>query len=86
MSRDPALNRAHQKAFYERLKQDPVRWRAYLQSRAAYKRRVRSGAVVPQHVAASKGVWIVESIIRNLVGSDVLRGAKTLETDRRGTP
>ena len=62
MTRDPSLNRAHQKAFYNRLKQDPVLWRAFLDRKAAYKRRVRSGAT--RQVAVPTTAALVEAISR----------------------
>jgi hypothetical protein len=44
MSRNSVQNRAHQKAWYERLKQDPRAWRAYLTRKKAYKQARRNGA------------------------------------------
>lgn len=70
MSRDPALNRAHQKAFYQRLKQDPVLWRAFLDKRAAYKRRVRSGAT--RWVAVPTTAQLVEAIVQRLASGSKL--------------
>jgi hypothetical protein len=67
MSRDPSLNRAHQKAFYERLKQDPVLWRAFLDRKAAYKRRVRSGAT--RWVALPTTAELIEAIVRKLASA-----------------
>ena len=64
MTRDPSLNRAHQKAFYNRLKQDPVLWRAFLDRKAAYKRRVRSGAT--RWVAVPTTAELIEAIVRKL--------------------
>jgi hypothetical protein len=61
MSRNPALNRAHQKAFYQRLKADPVLWRAFLDRRAAYKRAVRAGA---RPVALPTTAALIEAISR----------------------
>lgn len=46
MSKNPQLNRAHQKAWYSRTRQDPVRWRAFLEKRRAYKQARRDGQPV----------------------------------------
>ena len=62
MSRDRALNRAHQRAFYQRLKADPVQWRAFLDKRAAYKRAVRAGATRP--IAVPTTAALIEAISR----------------------
>lgn len=41
MSKNPTLNRAHQRDWYARLKQDPVRWQKFLAQRKAYKQAKR---------------------------------------------
>ena len=43
MAKNPQLNRAHQKAWYSRTRQDPVQWRAFLEKRRAYKQARREG-------------------------------------------
>ena len=70
MSRDAALNRAHQKAFYDRLKQDPVLWKAFLDRKAAYKRRVRAGAT--RWVAGPTTAELIEAIARKLASGNKL--------------
>jgi len=70
MSRQPAQNRAHQKAFYDRLKQDPVLWKAFLDKKAAYKRRVRSGAT--RWVAVPTTAELVDAIARKLASASNL--------------
>jgi hypothetical protein len=67
MSRQPAQNRSHQKAFYDRLKQDPVLWRVFLDRKAAYKRRVRSGAT--RWVAVPTTAELIEAIVRKLASA-----------------
>ena len=48
MSANPILNRAHQQAWYSRLKQDPERWRDYIAKKKAYKQAVRDGVRSPK--------------------------------------
>lgn len=43
MSKNRILNRAHQKAWYSRVRSDPERWRAFLEKRKVYKQAKRSG-------------------------------------------
>lgn len=64
MSRDRSLNRAHQKAFYQRLKADPALWRAFLDRRAAYKRRARSG--VTSWAAVPTTAELIDAIVQRL--------------------
>jgi hypothetical protein len=42
MAKNRTLNRAHQKAWYDRTRNDPVRWRAFLERRKNYKHMKRS--------------------------------------------
>jgi hypothetical protein len=48
MSKNQLLNRAHQKAWYDRIRNDPQRWRAYLEKKRLYKRNTREGLVGPK--------------------------------------
>jgi hypothetical protein len=88
MSRDPALNRAHQKAFYDRLKQNPVLWKAFLDRKAAYKRRVRSGA--NRWVAVPTTAELVDAIVQKLASASKLsqaaRQSQPASSGRGGKP
>jgi hypothetical protein len=41
MAKNRTLNRAHQKAWYDRTRSNPARWRAFLERRNNYKRMKR---------------------------------------------
>lgn len=45
MSKNPLLNRAHQKAWYARIRHDPERWRVFLEKRRTYKQAKRDGVL-----------------------------------------
>ena len=47
MAKNPALNRIHQRTWYARIRQDPVRWRAFLEKRRDYKRSNRNAPMKP---------------------------------------
>jgi hypothetical protein len=47
MAKNPALNRIHQRMWYARTRQDPERWRAFLDKRRAYKRSKRTAPMKP---------------------------------------
>jgi len=46
MAKNPTLNRLHQRAWYARTRNDPERWRAFMEKRRAYKRARRDGQSV----------------------------------------
>jgi hypothetical protein len=61
MSKNRILNRAHQKSWYSRVRNDPVRWRAFLEKRKVYKQAKRSG-IQPFSLRKTKPKPVPETI------------------------
>jgi hypothetical protein len=48
MAKNQILNRAHQKAWYYRIRNDPARWRDYLEKKRVYKCAKRAALSSPK--------------------------------------